>query len=394
MYHHAVSEPDATLEELDAREAELRELRRENESLSRAIALLHEISNLVRAAQELEPTCYALLTGVTAGVGLGMNRAAIFLDDESGSLRGMAAVGPMDREEADRVWRSIEKDGPDLETLYEAGVAQRARRGRFDRIVRALSVDARSQSPLAIAFRRGRLVAAEGEDDLGGLLHLPTVLAAPLRGRARIRGVLVADRRFTETLPDAATRLVFDLLADNAGRVVENAEHFERLAREARTDPLTGLGSRRSFDERLRELSSAALTDGPSVALLMMDLDDFKRVNDRYGHPVGDRMLTEIGRRLGSALRPGEGFRYGGEELAVLLAGVGHEGLVAAADRIHKAMTARIYHLADAPAMRMGVSIGAALLPGRAEDSAGLVRAADEALLRAKADGKNRIRIA
>src|SRR5688500_18486219 len=113
---------------------ELAALERENLALRRAIALLHEISNLVRAAQELEPTCYALLTGVTAGVGLGMNRAAIFLvdDTDGGALRGMAAVGPSDREEADRVWKSIEKDGPDLETLYEAGLIESAQPGRFD----------------------------------------------------------------------------------------------------------------------------------------------------------------------------------------------------------------------------------------------------------------------
>ena len=93
-------------------------LRAEVEDLRHAIATLHEVSVLVRSAQELEPTLYALLTGVTAGLGLSMHRAAIFLE-QGGQLRGAAGVGPLDEAEADRVWRSIEKDQPDLKTLYE-----------------------------------------------------------------------------------------------------------------------------------------------------------------------------------------------------------------------------------------------------------------------------------
>jgi diguanylate cyclase (GGDEF)-like protein len=382
-------------DEIDPRDREIAALRRESDALGRAIVLLHEISNLVRAAQELEPTCYALLTGVTAGVGLGMNRAAIFLCDETAgnTLRGMAAVGPMDREEADRVWRSIEADGPDLETLYEAGLKEHARPGRLDRMIRALAVDPRGQSPIGIALRRGRLVAGEGTDDLGGLLHLPTSLAAPLRGRTRIRGVLVADRRFTEEAPDSATKLVFDLLADHAGRAVENAEHFENLAREARTDPLTGLGSRRRFDLRLSEMVAAA-ADGAGVGLLMIDLDDFKRVNDVHGHPAGDHVLREVGRRLLGTLRAGDGYRYGGEEIAVLLSGVSGEALSGAAERIRQTITGAPFELPNGASMKIGVSIGGAVLPGRAHDAPSLLRAADDALLRAKSDGKNRARIA
>lgn len=373
---------------------ELESLRAENGALRRAIALLHEISVLVRSAQELEPTCYALLTGVTAGVGLGMHRAAIFLGEPGAPLIGMAGVGPSDEAEADRVWRSIAAERPDLQTLYEAGLARRASPGRFDQRVQGLEVDPRGRSPIAMALRRGKVVHGEGDDDLAGLLHVPSVLAAPLRGQRRIRGVLVADRRFDGAPIDDATRLVFDLLADHAGRAVETAEQFERLAREARTDPLTGLGSRRSFDERVLEAVAAALADGPSVGLLMMDLDDFKLLNDTYGHPAGDRVLAAIGERLHATLRPGEGYRYGGEELAVVLPGVRADTLSAAADRIWKAITDAPVDLPSGPAVRIGCSVGGAILPGRAEDAEGLVQAADEALLRAKGEGKNRIRFA
>ncbi len=368
-------------------------LRAEVVALRHGIAMLHEISTLVRLAQELEPTIYAVLTGVTAGVGLSMNRAAIFLE-RGGVLQGIGGVGPLAKDEADRIWRSIEKDAPDLQTLYEAGLEQRERHGPFDRIIRALRIEPRGSSAPALAFRQGRLVFEEGGDDLDGLLDRRTVLAAPLRGADRVRGVLVADRRFTGTRPDAATRLVFDLLADHTGRAVENAERFEVLAAEARTDALTGLGSRRSFGERLEQLVGAALSGGPTVGLLMIDLDDFKRLNDTHGHPVGDAVLSEVGRRLLTTLRANEGFRYGGEELAVLLSGVRNDGLASAAIRVFRAITEELFVVPDGPTVAIRCSVGGAMVPGRAGDAAALVTAADDALLRAKREGKHRVRLA
>ncbi|MCB9597087.1 MAG: sensor domain-containing diguanylate cyclase [Sandaracinaceae bacterium] len=369
---------------------EAAQLRAEVAALRHAIRVLHEISTLVRSAQELEPTLYALLTGVTAGIGLSMHRAAIFLD-RGGALVGAAGVGPLDEAEADRVWRSIEQDQPDLQTLYESGLALRKRPGSFDRVVRSARVEADGDSPLALAFREGHLVYGRGAD--GGLFDLGTLLAAPLRGEKRVRGVLVADRRFRGAAPDAETRLVFDLLADHAGRAVENAERFEALAAEARTDALTGLGTRRSFDERLEQLVDVAGGGGASVGLLMIDLDDFKRLNDTYGHPVGDAVLREVGRRLLATLRPNEGFRYGGEELAILLAGVDRGQLESAAARVFRAMTDAPFDAAGGTSLSIRCSMGGAVAGGT-HDATSLLRAADDALLRAKREGKHRIVLA
>ncbi len=352
-------------------------------SLRHAIAVLHEVSTLVRAAQELEPTLYALLTGVTAGVGLGMHRAAIFLERDGG-LAGEAGVGPLDELDADRVWRSIEEEQPDLRTLYASGLALRKRPGSFDRAVRALRGVEDGEGPVAVAFREARLVAG-GEDPF---FDPETVLAAPLRGERRVRGVLVADRRFRGAPADAETRLVFDLLADHAGRAVENAERFEALAAEARTDALTGLGTRRSFGERLAQLVRGAREGGPAVGLLLIDLDDFKRLNDTHGHPVGDAVLREVGRRMLAALRPNEGFRYGGEELAVLLTGVDADGLASAAERVFLAITAPALETEGGLSIEVRCSMGCALLEHGADE---LVRAADDALLAAKRAGKHRI---
>ncbi|MBX3271194.1 MAG: sensor domain-containing diguanylate cyclase [Sandaracinaceae bacterium] len=366
-------------------------LEAENASLRRAIEILHEVSTLVRAAQELEPTLYALLTGVTAGVGLGMHRAAIFLERD-GALVGAAGVGPLDEAEADRVWRSIEREQPDLRTLYASGLSLRKRPGSFDRVVRAARVAVADDSALATAYREARLVyGAERGAAAAGPFDAATVLAAPLRGEERVRGVLVADRRFRGAAPDAEARLVFDLLADHAGRAVENAERYEALAAEASTDALTGLGTRRRFAEQLDRVVAAGRAHGRPVGLLMIDLDDFKRLNDTYGHPVGDAVLREVGRRLATALRPNEGFRYGGEELAVLLSAVDADGLASAAERVFAAITGEPFALPGGPTLALRCSIGGALGVDGAE---GLVRDADDALLAAKRAGKHRIELA
>ena len=103
-------------DERAALEAEVRRLRDENRALSKAVRLLHRVARLVRASSERDATVYAILTGTTAGVGLGFNRAMLFEAARDGrTLHGVGGVGPRDRAEADRVWRSIREEAPELE---------------------------------------------------------------------------------------------------------------------------------------------------------------------------------------------------------------------------------------------------------------------------------------
>ncbi len=369
-------------------------LERENAALRQAVDLLHRVSNLVRQSLELEPTCYALLTGVTAGVGLGFNRAMLFFADDRdrSALRGVAAVGPADRDEADRIWKSIESDAPDLDTLYQAGLRQRAERSALDRRVRALSVPIGGDTPIALALRRTALVQGEGTDDLGGLLHLPTAVAAPLRGAESVRGVLYADNCYTERPLDEAAELVLSLIADQAGRAIEHAHHYEELAMRARLDALTGL----EHHGRMMEAVDTALGGEPDApfGLAMIDLDDFKRVNDGYGHLAGDALLCGLGERLRSVLRSGERpYRYGGEEFAVLLPGAHAGDLHAIGERLRRAVADSPFAIDAERRLTATCSVGvAAREPG--DSSEALIDRADQALLAAKAAGKNRVVVA
>lgn len=372
-------------------------LERENEALRRALRLLHELANLVRAEGEPEAVAYAVLTGVTAGVGLGFHRAMIFVPSTSDRqiLVGVAGVGPADRDEADRVWRAIEAERPDLETLYEAGLRRTGERGALDRAVRACRVDPRgggARSPVALALER--VVLAEGDDDLDGLLHLPTTIAAPMRGRDGRAGVLVADHRWGGEPPDATTRSVFALVADHAGRAMESARRFARVAREARTDALTGLDARRVGFEVLDHALASAQAGGAPIGLALVDLDDFKRINDTHGHPAGDAVLAAVGEALRGLARRGQrAFRYGGEEIGIVVEGADARATHDVAERVRDALRSLRVAAPGGVDLSITCSIGVASSADHGASTAALVRAADDALIRAKARGKDRTEI-
>ena len=379
-------------------------LRREVASLRGAIDLLHRISNLVGTALEVEATCYAILTGVTAGGGLGFDRAMLFLIDVDGRhvLRGAGAIGPSDEAEADRSRRSIATAGQDLTQLYRAGrpssVAPGAitrARSTLDARVRATTIEVSAETPVALALRRGEPVIGEGHDDASGLFHVPTSIAVPLRSRHAVSGVLYADNRFTARALDAASKLVFTLVGEDAGRAVESAQRYERLASEARTDALTGLGHHGALVTDAAREVAASLAAARPLGALMIDLDGFKQINDRCGHPAGDALLVEVALRMREVIRGGEGvYRYGGDEFAVLLPGASRAASVLIAGRMLRAIAGRPFALGDDVSERITCSIGAASLPEDASDPEHLIGAADAALLRAKALGKNVVELA
>jgi diguanylate cyclase (GGDEF)-like protein/putative nucleotidyltransferase with HDIG domain len=158
-----------------------------------------------------------------------------------------------------------------------------------------------------------------------------------------------------------------------------------RAMRLALTDPLTGLGNHRHFHERLeRELEHAQEKALP-LTLCLVDVDDFKRINDRFGHPAGDRVLSRLASRL---RQTGEAFRLGGDEFALLLPGYDeNSALTAAASVVERIAALELEQLGS-----VTVSVGVATSPAHAGDRDELIRLADSALYWAKEYGKNRVR--
>jgi diguanylate cyclase (GGDEF)-like protein/putative nucleotidyltransferase with HDIG domain len=158
-----------------------------------------------------------------------------------------------------------------------------------------------------------------------------------------------------------------------------------RAMRLALTDPLTGLGNHRHFHERLeRELQHANARNLP-LTLCFIDVDDFKRINDRFGHPAGDRVLSHLAARL---RQTGEAFRLGGDEFALLLPGYGESAALTAASSVVE----RISALDLEQVGPVTVSAGVAISPQHAAERDELIRLADSALYWAKEYGKNRVR--
>jgi diguanylate cyclase (GGDEF)-like protein/putative nucleotidyltransferase with HDIG domain len=158
-----------------------------------------------------------------------------------------------------------------------------------------------------------------------------------------------------------------------------------RAMRLALTDPLTGLGNHRHFHERLEKELRHAQEKGLPLTLCLVDVDDFKRINDRFGHPTGDRVLSQLASRL---RQTGEAFRLGGDEFALLLPGYDdNSALTAASSVVERIAAIELEQLGS-----VTVSVGVATSPMHADDRDELIRLADSALYWAKEYGKNRVR--
>jgi diguanylate cyclase (GGDEF)-like protein len=214
------------------------------------------------------------------------------------------------------------------------------------------------------------------------------LISIPLVSRARIKGVLNIyrigeDGVFTADEFDLARRF-----ADAAALALDNAQIRARLEHQAQTDSLTGLFNHRSFHERLlTALQDASRTHKP-VAVLMLDIDDFKRVNDVHGHGVGDDLLCTLADTLRACVRPDDVVcRLGGEEFGVIM----HFCDGSDAARVAERLVQRLAEL-DVPGIGgLTVSIGLSLGPEHAMNPRELTACAEAAMMTAKAHGKNRI---
>jgi diguanylate cyclase (GGDEF)-like protein len=239
--------------------------------------------------------------------------------------------------------------------------------------------------------------AAEHEVLLGGhpvelTLDNVTALAHPLHeesGAGAVSGVVAVGREGRRF--DANEQELFHYLAAQAAVSIANVGLHETVGRQAVTDELTGLSNRRRFEEALESEVERFRRFGQPVGLVLLDIDDFKLVNDTHGHQQGDIVLREVARVLRETSREvDEPARYGGEELAVVLPGTDLEGAVNLAERVRRGIEELAVHTGVNGALRVTASLGVATLPGAGYDARSLVEAADDALYRAKRLGKNR----
>jgi len=248
------------------------------------------------------------------------------------------------------------------------------------------------------AFHRALHAAEAAVMDAGEVAEInlagASALAAPLsatEGGDRVLAIVSvarADRPFTP--PE---RELFSYLTSQAAVSVENVDLHETVQRQAVTDELTGLFNHRRFQEVMDVEVERARRYGQEMGLIMLDIDNFKRVNDTYGHMQGDEVLRAVARVLHQSAREiDEPARYGGEEMAVALPQTDLDGAYNFAERVRKLIEELELPLLDGEGvLKVTASFGAAsLVSSPQSDKEGLVAAADAALYRAKRSGKNR----
>lgn len=164
------------------------------------------------------------------------------------------------------------------------------------------------------------------------------------------------------------------------------ATDLEQLRKFASTDGLTGIANRRAFDTVLEREVARASRDGSTLALVMLDIDRFKQLNDTHGHQIGDDVLRAVAAALAKACREYDtAARYGGDEFAMILPNCSPEEAQAAADRLRRSVAG-----ADS-VPRVTVSGGIATFPADGSDAISVVRAADQAMYESKRTGRNRV---
>ena len=208
-----------------------------------------------------------------------------------------------------------------------------------------------------------------------------------VEGRYRF---LPVDHGMVSVLRDITIRKRTELLLADTNERLEAANIT--LATMAAQDGLTGLANRRHFDRVLEEEYRRAARLEMPVGLVLLDIDSFKRYNDRYGHPAGDDCLRAVSQAIAGVLRRGgeQAARYGGEEIAVLLPGTDEAGARLMAERMVAAVRARAIPHRDSPTQCVTISAGVSgVIPTPGGSPRGLVEAADRALYWAKARGRN-----
>lgn len=286
--------------------------------------------------------------------------------------------------------------------LTPVGVAVLRRDGRVHFLNRAaaslLGVDreaAAGRPWAALVGERLRVCGAAGE---------ASPLPLPLTGGEGLR-----DAELVYTAPDGR-RLFFladgEALQTERGRVLgavlvlrditARKEEEERLRQMSVRDGLTLAFNHRYMQEALEREVEAALGSGAELGFLLLDVDDFKAYNDRFGHPMGDRVLRELARVLQENVREGDIVaRYGGDEFAVILPGAGEEVAREVAERLRQAIAAHPFPYRELmPHGRITVSAGVASLPAHGVTAANLIRQAEEAMYAAKHRAKDRVEVA
>jgi len=366
------------------------------------LGVLYEISNAMRTTLNLDEILYIILTGLTAHVGLGFNRAMLFLvNEKEGIIEGRMGIGPDTEEEANRIWTQIEKEEMDLDDLINAyKTSGKMFDSQFNQQVKHIKIPLRDNpnNILAIGVLEGMPLHLTKEtirnyntDPVLKILNTEELAVVPLKAKDRVNAVVLADNIYTKKSITKDDIRMLIMLSNQAGLAIENSQLYEQTLIKSHSDSLTGLWNHGYFQYMLiSELEKAKATNTP-LSLMMIDIDDFKKYNDAFGHQTGDLIIKEISKLVKDHSRKMDWVcRYGGEEFTIILPATSKKEAFVIAERLRETIANHPFiHEEVMPQKKITVSTGVATFPEDGLTNSELLATVDKYLYRAKQQGKN-----
>jgi diguanylate cyclase (GGDEF)-like protein len=356
--------------------AQVQELSERNRERAETLAQILEISNEVKRHLNPDALFQSIVTAVARS--LGFNAVLLSLYDAERDLFIRRAQYGLDQR-----WPDISgQEVPATEITQHWTVRNRVSKSYF---VRNRSSD--ELGPYDI------VTAAPPRRTLNGW-RAYDMLFIPLVSGESLVGCLSVDEPSSGQAPSLETIQALEIFANQAVTAIENARRYNDAKEQSIRDGLTGAYNHRHFQESLQRELGRADRQGRPLSVLLLDIDDFKAINDRYGHPIGDAILERIVAEIRSEVRGDMDLvaRYGGEEFAVILPETPTEVATEVAERIRRRIDERLFRPPEADdVLRVTVSIGLAAYPNDASNKKELVDRADAALYRAKRAGKNAV---
>jgi diguanylate cyclase (GGDEF)-like protein len=337
---------------------------------------IFQISDLLRVHLDMQGLLERVAKGIRENLGFQSVLISLYHEDE-GYFERVAQAGDDER------WEEIRAQRPPAEKIlmyfqekFRAGASY------------FVSHNENLPSPYAVLPRHPKVPAQPDDWDPMDLLLVPL-----MDKDDRLIGVISVDEPLDGKIPSDETLRALEILANQTVHSLESAEVHAQIKRQATTDGLTGLYNHAHFQKTLaacaKEMSEANL----AYTVLMMDLDNFKDINDHYGHLAGDAVLRAVAGAISSTTRKEDvAARYGGEEFAILLPRMGLQQSKPVAERIRKAVEdVRVLAEGVGGSIKVTLSVGVASYPENGSDHHQVLEQADAALYRAKREGKNRV---
>lgn len=381
----------------------IKSLKKELSRVKTELWLLYEISNAMRTTLKMPEILYIILTAVTFHEVLGFNRAMIFLaNDKNKKLEGAMGIGPADGEEADRIWKHIEKEGLTLFSLIEKyhKIEKHIREAPLNKMVKTTKVALSDKGGILaktalegmnfkITTQRARNKA---NDPFLERLNAYPCVCVPLKGQHKVVGTLVVDNMITKKDITKEDIRILSMIADQAGLALENSMLYEQARLRANIDSLTRVWNHGHFQSVFKRMLKERAGVKTPLSLAMIDLDNFKAYNDKLGHQKGDLFLKAIANILKINTRNVDLLcRYGGEEFAIIMPDIPKQDAYYIVERLRKLAEEYFYKVKQKKRIpKISISSGISTFPEDGKSKSVLIKKADKALYKAKHTGKNK----